>query len=115
MPDGDLKSNEQLWTIDELIRSRARTLKDRPLLCYPRNGIVDYEEHSASAIDGFVDAAVQVLQARGFKEVVSANEEPPPNTRTARHHSNDQNYHPAQKSHLKMSNRTDIFLGLYTG
>lgn len=73
MPDGDFESNEALWTIDELIRSRAQQLKERPLLCYPRSGILDYEEHSASAVNGYVDAAVQVLQARGFREVVSAN------------------------------------------
>jgi hypothetical protein len=64
------RSQDEIYTIDDLIRRRASELQDAPLLCYPREGLVDYEEHSAVAIDRFVDAAVAALQQRGLQPVV---------------------------------------------
>ncbi|KAJ5027549.1 hypothetical protein J3E71DRAFT_223889 [Bipolaris maydis] len=60
-------SDGAIHTIDELIKRRASELGDSPLLYFPREGLTDYEEHSARAIDGYVDAAVDALQRRGLK------------------------------------------------
>jgi hypothetical protein len=65
------KDNSEIYTLDELINRRASELKDAPLLGYPNTGFTDYEEHSAAAIDRYVDAAVVVLQQRGLHAVVS--------------------------------------------
>lgn len=62
-----------LYTLTDLIRRRAAELKSSPLLAYPRSktGVTDYEEHSAQAVDGYVDAATWVLVGRGLRSVVS--------------------------------------------
>ncbi|KAF2438847.1 acetyl-CoA synthetase-like protein [Karstenula rhodostoma CBS 690.94] len=60
-------SNDDILTIDELIKRRAAELQKAPLLCYPREGLTDHEEHSAEAIDRYVDAAVAALQQRGLQ------------------------------------------------
>lgn len=65
------QNSDEIWTIDELIKRRASELKDAPLLAYPRGGLTDYEEHSAIAIDRYVDAAADALQRRGLQIVVS--------------------------------------------
>lgn len=65
------RDQNEIYTIDNLIRRRASELQDAPLLCYPREGLIDYEEHSALAIDKFVDAAAAALQQRGLQPVVS--------------------------------------------
>lgn len=57
-------------TIDELIKRRAAELNEAPLIGYPRQGIVDFEEHSARAIDRYADAAVVTLQQLGLNAVV---------------------------------------------
>lgn len=64
------RRNDAIFTIDELIRRRAFELKDLPLLGYPREGLTDHEEHSAQAVDKYVDAAVEKLQQRGLKPAV---------------------------------------------
>jgi hypothetical protein len=64
-------SNDDIFTIDELIKRRALELQQLPLLCYPEAGLTDHEEHSAEAIDRYVDAATAVLQRRGLQPVVS--------------------------------------------
>lgn len=63
-------SNDDILTIDELIRRRASELQKSPLLCYPKESLTDYEEHSAEAIDRYVDAAVATLQRRGLQPAV---------------------------------------------
>lgn len=65
------RNEDEIYTIDELIKRRASELRDSPLLGYPREGLVDYEEHSASALDKYVDAAADALQRRGLNPVVS--------------------------------------------
>lgn len=52
------RSNDDIFTIDQLVKRRAAELRKSPLLCYPIEGLADYEEHSADAIDRYVDAAV---------------------------------------------------------
>lgn len=64
-------SDSEIYTLDELIKRRASELRDLPSLGYPKEGLTDYEEHSASALDGYVDAAAHALQQRGLKPVVS--------------------------------------------
>lgn len=66
-----LPSDGEIYTIDELIRRRAAELKDSPLIGYPNEGVTDYEDHSAAAVDKYVDAAAAVLQRKGLKRVVS--------------------------------------------
>ncbi|KAG9185968.1 hypothetical protein G6011_02524 [Alternaria panax] len=60
-------SDDAIYTIDELIKRRASEFGDLPLLCFPKEGLTDYEEHSAQAIDRYVDAAVDALQRRGLE------------------------------------------------
>ena len=61
----------EIYTIDELIRRRALELRDLPLIGYPNEGVSDYEEHSAFAVNKYADAAAEVLLRRGLHRVVS--------------------------------------------
>ncbi|KAK7182281.1 hypothetical protein DPSP01_006993 [Paraphaeosphaeria sporulosa] len=70
-------SNDDIFTIDELIKRRASELQKSPLLCYPREGLTDHEEHSAEAINKYVDAAVAALQQRGLKPAEADLEQAP--------------------------------------
>ncbi|KAI3540707.1 hypothetical protein CSPX01_08116 [Colletotrichum filicis] len=58
------------FTLDELIKRRALELVDAPLLGYPNEGLLDFEEHSARAVDRYIDAAVQRLQQLGLSSVL---------------------------------------------
>ena len=60
-----------ILTLDELIRQRAIELGDAPLIGYPKTSILDFEEHSARALDRYADAAVEKLQSLGLAPVVS--------------------------------------------
>jgi hypothetical protein len=70
-------SDAEICTIDELIRRRAAVLKDAPLIGYPNEGVTDYEDHSAFAVDKYADAAAEALQRRGLKRVVSTRNAQP--------------------------------------
>ncbi|KAF2011872.1 acetyl-CoA synthetase-like protein [Aaosphaeria arxii CBS 175.79] len=59
----------EIYTIDELIRQRAEELKNAPLIGFPKEGLTDYEEHSASAVDRYVNAAANAFIARGLPKV----------------------------------------------
>lgn len=61
----------EIYTIDELIKRRASELRDSPLIGYPKEGVTDYEEHSAFAVNKYADAAAEALQRRGLKKVAS--------------------------------------------
>ncbi|KAJ4286681.1 hypothetical protein N0V90_012933 [Kalmusia sp. IMI 367209] len=65
------RSGDEIYTIDELMKRRASELKGSPLLCYPKEGLTDHEEHSAQAIDKYIDAAVDVLQRRGLEPAIT--------------------------------------------
>jgi len=65
--------DNEIYTLDELVKRRASELRDSPLLGYPRQGLTDYEEHSAAALDKYVDAAAAALQLRGLTPVVSTS------------------------------------------
>ncbi|KAF2827772.1 acetyl-CoA synthetase-like protein [Ophiobolus disseminans] len=70
-------SDTEIYTLDELIKRRASELRDLPLLGYPREGLVDFEEHSAAAFDRYIDAAAHALQKRGLKPVDPELEQAP--------------------------------------
>lgn len=80
-----LPSDGEIYTIDELIRRRAAELKDSPLIGYPNEGVTDYEDHSAVAVDKYADAAAAALQRRGLKKVVSTRNAQPELTLTLSH------------------------------
>ncbi|KAF6799434.1 nrps-like enzyme [Colletotrichum sojae] len=64
-----LELEKPIYTIDELVKRRALELGDAPLINYPKEGLLDFEEHGARAIDIYVDAAVQKLQELGLSSV----------------------------------------------
>jgi hypothetical protein len=61
---------EPLYTVDELIRRRAAELGDNVMFGAPKQSTVDFEEHSARAMDKYIDAAVVKLQELGLHPVV---------------------------------------------
>lgn len=63
--------DDEIYTIDELIRRRASELRGLPLIGYPNKGVTDYEDHSAFAVNKYADAAAEALQRRGLHKVVS--------------------------------------------
>lgn len=65
-----ISPNDDIYTISELIKRRAQELENSPLIGYPREGLIDYEEHSAQALDLYANAAAETLQQRGLKKVV---------------------------------------------
>ena len=64
-------SNDRIHTLDELIKRRVSELGDSPLIGYPKEGIADFEEHSARAVDRYVDACAVRLQELGLALIVS--------------------------------------------
>ncbi|KAI4602821.1 putative NRPS-like protein biosynthetic cluster [Pestalotiopsis sp. 9143b] len=65
----ETSSKRPLFTIDELIRARAEEMGDAPLLGYPNEGLLDFEEHSAKSCDLYADAAAHKLKKIGLSEV----------------------------------------------
>lgn len=59
-----------LYTVDELVHRRALDIPDAVAIGYPKEGLLDFEEHSFRAIDRYVDAAVQRLQELGISPAV---------------------------------------------
>ena len=57
-------------TIDEMIRNYGIECPDVPLVGYPVEGLLDFEETTAQTLDRYVDAAVQKLLSYGIKPVV---------------------------------------------
>ncbi|KAH6653363.1 hypothetical protein BKA67DRAFT_518762 [Truncatella angustata] len=66
-----------ILTLDEMIRRRAYELQDSPSLCYPNQGLLDFEVHSARSIDSYADAAAQKLQALGLPAIDPSAEQLP--------------------------------------
>lgn len=66
-----LERDADLRTLDELIKLRARELGSAPLIGCPNTGLVDFEQHSASAIDKYADATVVELIKLNLQPVVS--------------------------------------------
>ncbi len=62
---------EKFMTIDGMLRSHAAEPDEKPLICYPHQGVSDFEEYTAAAIDRYTDAAVQFYTNNGLAPVVS--------------------------------------------
>ncbi|KAH7324196.1 hypothetical protein B0I35DRAFT_349133 [Stachybotrys elegans] len=69
--------DERPFILDEVIRRRALEVDQSPVLCLPKQGATDFEEHTALAIDGYVDAAVMRLRQLGLEPVDATLETPP--------------------------------------
>jgi hypothetical protein len=61
---------EKFITLDGMLKSHAAEPEQKPLICYPHKGVVDFEEYTAAAIDAYADAAVQFYIENGLKPVV---------------------------------------------
>lgn len=62
----------RFMTLDGLLKSHAAEPEQKPLICYPKLGAADFEEHSATDIDRFTDSAVEYYLANGLQPAVSA-------------------------------------------
>ncbi|SMR52769.1 unnamed protein product [Zymoseptoria tritici ST99CH_1E4] len=58
---------DRFLTIDGLLKSHAAESEQKPLICYPRTGAADFEEHTAADIDRYTDAAVDFYVANGLQ------------------------------------------------
>lgn len=60
-------------TIDELLRKRAETYPDTPLLAYPASirGTADFVTYTAQDLDRFAEAVARKLQKNGLRPAVS--------------------------------------------
>lgn len=61
----------RFMTIDGLLKSHAAEPEQKPLICYPKSGAADFEEHTAADIDRYVDSAVEYYLANGLQPAVS--------------------------------------------
>ncbi|KAK0934485.1 hypothetical protein LTR29_013955 [Friedmanniomyces endolithicus] len=59
-------SIERFQTLDGLLQSHAAELNQKPLICYPKTGVDDFEEHTAVALDRYTDAAVNFYIQQGL-------------------------------------------------
>ncbi|RYP46398.1 hypothetical protein DL768_007365 [Monosporascus sp. mg162] len=76
-PQLSVKPGEPIFTLDELIKHRAIEMGDSPLIGYPNESLLDFEEHSARAVDRYADAAVDKLQQLGLPPVDPTAAKPP--------------------------------------
>lgn len=65
------RPTEDFVTIDRLLKSHAAQSQQEPLICYPANGVSDFEEHTAADIDKYTDLAVQFYVKHGIEPAVS--------------------------------------------
>ena len=64
---------ENFVTIDGLLKSHATKTYQKPLIYYPKEGVSDFEEHTAAAIDKYTDVAVDFYIRNGLEPAVSCN------------------------------------------
>lgn len=57
-------------TIDGLLRSHAAEPDQTPLVCYPYQGVSDFEEHTAKDIERYTNLAVQFYLRYGLEPAV---------------------------------------------
>ncbi|KAI8941639.1 hypothetical protein NX059_002852 [Plenodomus lindquistii] len=69
--------DNEIFTIDELIKRRAAEMGESTLIGYPKEDVADFEEHSARALDRYADAAAELLQRKGLKSVDSNLDQAP--------------------------------------
>jgi len=63
-------SIERFQTLDGLLQSHAAEPDQKPLICYPKTGVDDFEEHTAVALDRYTDAAVKFYIQQGLNYAV---------------------------------------------
>lgn len=61
---------EKFQTIDGLLKCHAAEQDQKPLICYPKSGVDDFEEHAATDIDRHTDQAVQYYIENGLESAV---------------------------------------------
>ena len=77
VPLNDVQSHKHIAappnTIDELLRKRAETHPNHPLLAYPKTfvGAADFVVYTARDLDRFADEVARKLQSNGLKPAVS--------------------------------------------
>ncbi|CAK4023577.1 Male sterility, NAD-binding [Lecanosticta acicola] len=75
--DASYLPTERFKTIDGLLKSHAAEPEQTPLICYPKNGASDYEEHTGADLDRFTDAAVQYYIRNGLEPADPSSEKAP--------------------------------------
>lgn len=81
---------EKFITIDGLLKSHAAEAEQKPLICYPKKGVSDFEEYTAAALDKFADSAVDFYTRNGLEPAVSADDPLPVDLRTTYFHTGPQ-------------------------
>ena len=61
---------ENFMTIDGLLKSHASEAEQRPLICYPKDGVDDFEEYTAADIDSYANAAAAFYIESGLLPAV---------------------------------------------
>ena len=71
-----LSSNDQLYTIDDVLLQCLQFIPDQPLVGYPEtlHGTNDYRYYTPRELDLFTNGAVEALTKAGIKKVVRLNE-----------------------------------------
>lgn len=64
---------EQFRTIDGLLKSHAAAADQKLLICYPKDGITDFEPYTGAQIDSYADAAVQFYIENGLEPAVCSH------------------------------------------
>ncbi|KAK4955913.1 putative NRPS-like protein biosynthetic cluster [Elasticomyces elasticus] len=59
-------SIDRFQTIDGLLKSHAAEAEQKPLLCYPRSGVDDFEQHTAVDLDRYTDDAIDFYIRQGL-------------------------------------------------
>lgn len=62
---------EQYMTIDGLLGSHAAAADQKPLVCYPCEGVSDFKSYTGAEIDSYTNAAVQFYIENGLEPAVS--------------------------------------------
>ncbi|TKA82019.1 hypothetical protein B0A55_01723 [Friedmanniomyces simplex] len=68
---------ERFQTIDGLLKSHAAEAQQKPLICYPKSGVDDFEEHTAADIDQYTDAVVNFYIDQGLNPAETTLEKAP--------------------------------------
>lgn len=57
-------------TVDGMLRSHAAETDQKPLVCYPYQGVSDFEDHTAKDIERYTNLAVQFYMRNGLQPAV---------------------------------------------
>ncbi|KAK3670874.1 putative NRPS-like protein biosynthetic cluster [Recurvomyces mirabilis] len=68
---------ENFKTIDGLLKSHAQQKDQKPLICYPKSDVDDFEEHTAIDLDRYTDATVAFYMDSGLSPADPTQEKAP--------------------------------------